>query len=224
MAEWLRFPVYCVLCRVVPSCFVGSIHLLPKILVFAQLKPRSTNPPSRRPRTRSLSSKSDPFGAAVPREQVLEKRGVDVKKVDDKIERKAAVSKFTVAQEEEIEQVRTQLTKITEELRNANENELPEENFRVEAEAKRKELNDLMEKFSKLNAQDEPRHKYTPRSHRNNQHEEGFDSYHRKSGRGGAGWSNDHKEEKVDDEAFSSFYSNRRRRRPDEQQPQQQST
>jgi hypothetical protein len=40
-------------------------------------------------------------------------------------------------------------------LRKANEMELPEDQFRIKAEAKRKELNDLMAKFTKENAEAE---------------------------------------------------------------------
>lgn len=47
--------------------------------------------------------------------------------------------------------MRAELTKVEALLRDANENELPEEAFRVQVEAKREELNSLMEKFSNMN-------------------------------------------------------------------------
>jgi hypothetical protein len=68
--------------------------------------------------------------------------------MDASIERKANVLHFTSEQEAELEAVRVALTKAEKELLEANENELPEEAFRIKAEAKRKELNDLMSKFA----------------------------------------------------------------------------
>ena len=58
---------------------------------------------------------------------------------------------YSQEQEEQLETLRAELTKVEADLRNANEMELPEEMFRSQADAKRKELNDLMAKFTKEN-------------------------------------------------------------------------
>jgi hypothetical protein len=60
---------------------------------------------------------------------------------------------FCTLQEQniKIEEVQEELNKAETALREANENELPEEEFRVKAEAKRKELHDLMEQYTKEN-------------------------------------------------------------------------
>ena len=94
------------------------------------------------------SKKSNPFGAAKPREQVLRQRGIDVKSLDAKFEAKAKITKFSTQQEEEIERVRQELTRLEAQWRQANEKELPEEVFRVQAEAKRQELKNLMAQFA----------------------------------------------------------------------------
>jgi hypothetical protein len=106
----------------------------------------------------------------VPREEILQKRGLDVAVMDSKFERKAAPRTYTVTQEAELEVLRAQLTKVTAELRHANEHELPEESFRAAETAKRQELNDLVEHFDQLNAAAtaavaEPRKPYTPRNY-----------------------------------------------------------
>lgn len=122
-----------------------------------QLKPRSNrnvqvdNAPPSPPLspTTKTKKKSDPFGAAKPREQVLRQRGVDVKTLDAKYEAKAKqFSQFTAAEQEEMEAVRQELTRLEALWREANEKELPEEVYRVQAEAKREELKELMKKFS----------------------------------------------------------------------------
>ena len=51
-----------------------------------------------------------------------------------------------------MEALRKELTEVEEKLREANENELPEEEYRVAAEEKREELNKLMKDFAALNA------------------------------------------------------------------------
>jgi Plant specific eukaryotic initiation factor 4B len=93
----------------------------------------------------------NPFGAAVPREEILLQRGIPVAAMDDKFERKAAVRHYTVEQDAELERVRRELEKIVEDLRNANEQELPEEAFRQAEQAKRRELNSLLEQFAMVN-------------------------------------------------------------------------
>jgi hypothetical protein len=71
--------------------------------------------------------------------------------MDDKFERKAAVRHYTVEQDAELERVRLELEKITEDLRSANEQELPEEAFRQAEQTKRRELNSLLEQFAMVN-------------------------------------------------------------------------
>ena len=81
----------------------------------------------------------------------MQKRGIDVRALDSRIEKKAEIPSLTRDQEVEVEAVRTELTKAEAAWREANEKELPEEVFRLRVEEKRKELNDLMEKFSSMN-------------------------------------------------------------------------
>ena len=66
-------------------CFIAS----------AQLKPRSAQGVSAAQQAASASAKSNPFGAAKPREQVLAEKGVDPKLVDSRIEKKAEVFHLT---------------------------------------------------------------------------------------------------------------------------------
>lgn len=71
-----------------------------------------------------------------------------MKSFDAKFEQKAQVSKFSPAQEEKIESVRQELTRLENLWREANEKELPEEPYRAQAEAKREELKNLMNRFA----------------------------------------------------------------------------
>lgn len=114
------------------------------------MKPRSNrrNQVNVEPPQLSSSPKSNPFGAAKPREQVLRQRGVDVKSLDAKFEEKAKGCKFSDQQEEKIEAVRQELTRLESLWRAANEKELPEEVYRVQAEAKREELKNIMAQFA----------------------------------------------------------------------------
>jgi hypothetical protein len=143
------------------------------------------------------SGKSDPFGAARPREQVLKQRGVDVALMDSRIERKAEVHHFTKEQEQEIEAVRSELEVAEANLRDANEKELPEETFRVAVEAKRKQLNDLMEKYGKMNPATSSVEKNESRSHK-------VTTERRRP-------SERRPVDGNDDDAFAHFSSNRRR-------------
>lgn len=79
----------------------------------------------------------------------MRQRGIDVKSLDAKFEEKAKITKFTTEQEEQIETVRQELTQLETLWRQANEKELPEEVYRVQAEAKREELKNLMAQFAK---------------------------------------------------------------------------
>jgi hypothetical protein len=194
------------------DCIYSVLSLYP----YIQLKPRSAHAgqePAASGRTKSRSAKGNPFGAAVPREQVLKTRGIDASVMDATIERKANVLHFTSEQEAELEAVRVALTKAEKDLLEANENELPEETFRIKAEAKRKELNDLMSKFahvsvdanSEKGGQGEARQFERPSERERQRH-----------GDGGGG-----QEGGDDDAAFASFSSVRRRHQPGEGNPHQ---
>ena len=191
-----------------------------------QLKPRSARA-SDRSRQRQSSAKGNPFGAAVPREEILQKRGVDVKLVDSKYERKAAAAHFTPIQEKELEEVRAELEKASVALREANEQELPEEKYRVAEDAKRKELNALMEKFAAANLESppeelltEPRRYTSSRRHSDQQHARSYgrDDNHNKHQSGRYNNYYDKEEGAEGDPAFTSFSSNRRRHRSEEDQ------
>jgi len=182
-----------------------------------QLKPRSARANRQR---QSSSTKGNLFGDAKPREEILQKRGVDVQTIDSKFERKAAVLQYTPDQEEQLEAVREQLETASQALREANEQELPEEAFRVAEDAKRKELNALLEQFAKANLESPPagvddRHYTSTRrnsDHHHHAHHGGGRSYGRKPGRHGDDY-DDQYEDNSEDPAFSSFSSNTRRRR-----------
>jgi hypothetical protein len=99
----------------------------------------------------SHGGKSNPFGAAKPREQVLQQRGVDIQTLDDKFEKKSKSSSsssqtqsWSSAQKAQVQAVRLELTRLEALWREANEKELPEEVYRQQAAAKRDELNQLL--------------------------------------------------------------------------------
>lgn len=99
-------------------------------------------------------AKSNPFGAAKPREEVLASKGIDATLVDKRVERKASVPRLTAEQDKQVETLRAELTETEEKLREANEMELPEEDLRVAAEAKREELNELVKGFNEMNVKE----------------------------------------------------------------------
>jgi len=156
----------------------------------------------------------------------LAEKGVDAKLVDSRIENKAEVLHLTKEQEEEVEAVRKELTQTEIKLREANEMELPEETYRVKYEEKKKELVDIMEKFSKMNlekkkgqdsageggdsgATGQRRHYERPSERRKRLDEErggggdggGGGSYRR----GGGGGYNDNDSDDGGDDPFKSF-------------------
>lgn len=90
----------------------------------------------------------------------------------------------------EIEATRAELVKLEHKLREANENELPEEEFRVAVEAKREELATLMKKYANSETSD-----HVDRQRRRRQDQ---DHHRRPVGQ-------------DEDEAFVNFSSNRRR-------------
>jgi hypothetical protein len=149
-----------------------------------------------------MSAKGDPFGEALPREQVLKQRGIDVAKEDFRFERKAELSKFTRDQEAQIEAVRVELTKAETLFRQANEMELPEEEFRAAAEAKRNELNDLVKKFTDMNV--------TSKTEKLTSNVRPSERHRRKDM---DGHQSQHVVAEEGDGAFTAFVSNRRRRR-----------
>mmetsp|Transcript_33262 Transcript_33262/g.67113 ORF Transcript_33262/g.67113 Transcript_33262/m.67113 type:complete len:170 (-) Transcript_33262:1061-1570(-) len=81
-----------------PSC---TMYVCVVMFLFQkkknQLKPRSAEGAAEAARSDATGgkAKSNPFGAAKPREEVLQKKGVDVKLVDSRIDKKAEVLHFT---------------------------------------------------------------------------------------------------------------------------------
>jgi hypothetical protein len=130
--------------------------------------------------------------------------------MDASIERKANVLHFTADQEVELEAVRVALTKAEKELLEANENELPEETFRIKAETKRKELNDLMTKFAYVSVGTE----------RGQGEGRGMERSSEQRGGGGRQHHRNSEQDGEDDAAFASFSSVRRRHHPDDPQHQ----
>lgn len=101
--------------------------------------------------TKKKKKKINPFGDAKPREVVLANKGVDYRTVDKILDRKIAAEHLTPEQDAEAEVIRLALTQAEDAYWDANEKELPEEELRLDMEAKRKELHDLLEKFQEIN-------------------------------------------------------------------------
>ena len=101
--------------------------------------------------TKQKKKKINPFGDAKPREIVLANKGVDYRNVDKILDRKIAAEHLTPEQDAEAESIRLALSKAEDAYWDANEKELPEEDLRLDMEAKRKELHDLLEKFQEIN-------------------------------------------------------------------------
>lgn len=98
------------------------------------------------------SGKSNPFGAARPREETLLAKGVDVKEMDAKLEsRTTAAKRLTRMQREEADIASARVARAEAALREANEKEMPENALLADLEAKRAELAQLLEKFAKVN-------------------------------------------------------------------------
>ena len=98
------------------------------------------------------SGKANPFGAARPREEALKAKGVDPKAQDRERERKLNARKnLTRMQRQDADALAEVVRRAEEALREANEKEMPENALRTDLEAKRKQLNDLMENFAKIN-------------------------------------------------------------------------
>lgn len=125
-----------------------------------QLKPRSVGGTSKAPSTSDASprggSSSNPFGSAKPREEVLANKGIDAKLIDERIQKKASVLHLTRDQELQVTTLQKELDQIQKTRREANEKELPEEQYRIEEEKKKKELNELMKEFSDTNTTSTP--------------------------------------------------------------------
>jgi ribosomal protein S21 len=121
-----------------------------------ELKPRSTTSPSSSSNISHQKKKAvNPFGSAKPREENLARKGVDPRLVDERIQKKAGVVHFTRVQELKLETLQTELTAVEEELRIANEGEMPEEILRLQVDEKRKALKNLVERFKKENEEKE---------------------------------------------------------------------
>ena len=63
----------------------------------------------------------------------------------------SCITSYSADQDRQVEALRKELTEVEEKLREANEQELPEEEYRVAAEEKRAELNKLMKEFTEMN-------------------------------------------------------------------------
>lgn len=130
-----------------PAEYTGGGGVRPRL----HLKPRSAKAAQDQAAAHASSAKSNPFGAAKPREEVLASKGIDATLVDKRVERKAHVPRLTADQDKQVEGLREELTELELKLREANEMELPEEDYREAAEAKRTELNDLVKGFHDIN-------------------------------------------------------------------------
>lgn len=161
--------------------------------------------------------------------------------MDQQLERKiAAVIRptYTMAQEAQLDAVQRHLEELTAALRNANEQELPEEEYRHAEQAKRIELNQLLEQFALANKDNDESTatpfkkesssnptiknsgnsdhygKYT-KNHPVRGNNSGFDKYqhnHHHSNPSSDSWASTRKEEKIEEsDAYTSFFSNRRR-------------
>lgn len=82
----------------------------------------------------------------------LAAKGVDAAEIDKKIELKTRAStRLTRQQQDEADAVAAELAHAERELREANENEMPENELRAKAEEKRAELDGLLASFAKIN-------------------------------------------------------------------------
>jgi rubredoxin len=85
----------------------------------------------------SATAKSNPFGAAKPRELVLQQKGVDPKAVDAKIDAKVTKPRLTKVQQEAVDALQAEIdAKSTDELTNKMKELLA--SFKEEAEEKKK--------------------------------------------------------------------------------------
>lgn len=201
-----------------PAEYTGSA--VPAGRPRLQLKPRSK---AAAPQAAGGGSSSI-FGAAKPREAVLASKGIDPTLVDKRVERKASVARLTAEQDRQVEALRKELTEVEEKLREANEQELPEEEYRVAAEEKRQELNKLMKEFAELNLKgpsadvkveegaDAKGSKPDGRKHyeRPSERRRRLEAKRREEGgEGGYGGHKSYNNEGGDDDAYKSFGSNR---------------
>ena len=125
-------------------------------------------------------------------------------------------------QNRQVESLRAELTDFEEKLREANENELPEEEYRVAAEEKRTELNALMKQFEEVNLkegvqedkpkEDKPQRKFERPSERRRR----LEQQRRQEGGGGGGYHHGgggrYNDEYEGEDPFASFGGRRDRR------------
>ena len=184
----------------------GTEPEVPATRPTLKLAPRSAAAAAAR--TGSGSSKSNPFGAAKPREEVLSRKGVDVNEVEKKIEAKVAVSKsvrLTKAQQEEVDALQLEIDTAATELA-ATMSEEAKASITATLTSKKSSLDDLLEKFkslavaAKVEKPVEPRKFERPSERRARLEAEGGGG-----GGGGGGGARGYGEERQGD--FSSFGS-----------------
>jgi hypothetical protein len=135
----------------------------------------------------------------------------------------------------EVEGLREELTVAEQKLRDANEMELPEEQYRVVVDGKRTELKELMETFTKLNLETPSKFADSTSTHHNNkageetsgetgarpkferpsERRKRLEEQHGGDGGGGYGDGRGGGDNNDEDNAFSSFQGNRGRNRSD---------
>eukprot|EP00978_Attheya_sp_CCMP212_P036148 scaffold161997_cov35-Attheya_sp.AAC.2 len=126
----------------------------------------------------------------------------------------------------EVEGLREELTVAEQKLRDANEMELPEEQYRVVVDGKRTELKELMETFTKLNLETPSKFADThnkagagneetsetgarPKFERPSERRKRLEEQHGGDGGGGYGDGRGGGDNNDEDNAFSSFQGNR---------------
>ena len=199
----------------------SPLNIVPLLThTHAQLKPRSARLPRQRQNSRSAlggGGSDSLFGEARPREEILRQRGLDAQDLDRQYDRKAAPIHYTPDQEQRLEQVRAALELAAAALRDANENEMPEDEFRRAEEQQRKELNALLEEFAKTNLSGDGttttaaqrRQSGAARAGHRGRFETGGDSDNHQDYRSSGRYSKE--EKKEGDPAFASFSTTRRR-------------
>ena len=133
----------------------------------------------------SAHKKENPFGSAKPREEVLARKGIDFHVIDDRIQNKSCVVHFSRDQEFQLRKLQDELEMAQEKWRDANEKELPEEQWRLLVERKRRALNDLMAQYKEENKGrfvDDERMRFERPSERRRRGYGGYDQHRNEGG------------------------------------------